>query len=225
MTGKELRRIFEEVLPLDEILAFAQELGVVQRQRKLDVAALVLALVITARTPSGGWHADALVNDLDLEVAKVTRSSFYAWFDPAFEKLMARLEACYEHGVSFVIRLKEGWKAKVDDIARGTRIKELTAGSELDTVLSDTIALDGKAIDCNVRVGATAELEMRLVGIPTPKGYCFFDGDAARLPAVLHPDGPGPPPPSLQHSPQRQTASQCGAAPPDARRQGDRSRS
>lgn len=41
LTGKELRRIFEEILLLNEILAFAYELGVVQRQRKLDVAALV----------------------------------------------------------------------------------------------------------------------------------------------------------------------------------------
>jgi hypothetical protein len=103
--------------------------------------------------------------------------------DKAYASL-ARLEACYEHGVSFVIRLKEGWKTKVDYIARGTRIKELTVGSELDTVLGDAIALDGKAIDCNVRVGATAELEMRLVGIDTPKGYCFF---LTNLPPTIGP--------------------------------------
>lgn len=42
LTGEELKAIFEEVLPLAEILAFAEDLGVVQRQRKLDIAAPLL---------------------------------------------------------------------------------------------------------------------------------------------------------------------------------------
>ncbi|MOA08246.1 hypothetical protein D3C78_1279970 [compost metagenome] len=75
--------------------------------------------------------------------------------------------------MAFVIRLKEGWKPKVDHIARGTRLKELTTGSELSVVLDSVLALDGKAIDCDVRVGAE-DIPMRLVGIHTPKGYCFF---------------------------------------------------
>lgn len=287
LSGDELREIFEQVLPVEEIQAFADELNLVKRQRKLDVVSLVLALIITAGTQSGGWHADALRTYVKLDAPKVARSSFYAWFDAALEKLMARLaeralaycrtqqldlpgplrtvldwrvvdsetvklnpalqekfpgagdyaavkvhkvlsigsgcpvayhisparehdskhlvidegwrgyglladkayasvarlEACYEHGVSFVIRLKEGWKPKVDYIARGTRLKELTVGSELSVVLGDMLALDGKAIDCNVRVGAT-ELEMRLVGIDTPKGYCFF---LTNLPPMIGP--------------------------------------
>jgi hypothetical protein len=277
LTGSELQAIFEEVLPVEEILAFAEEMGVVQRQRKLDVAALVLALIITAGTPSGGWHADALRNYFKLNAPKVARSSFYDWFDPPFEALMARLaeralvycqaqeldlpgplrtvldwrvvdsetvklpkplqavypgtgdfaavkvhkvlsigsgcpvayhlspsrehdskhleidaswrdyglladkayasiarlEACNQHGVAFVIRLKEGWKPKVDYIARGTQLKELTVGSELSVVLESVLALDGKAIDCDVRIGERG-LAARLVGIDTPKGYCFF---------------------------------------------------
>ena len=92
--------------------------------------------------------------------------------DKAYASI-ARLEACNRHGVAFVIRLKEGWKPKVGHIARGTQLKELTAGSELSVVLDSVLALDGKAIDCDVRVGA-ANLPVRLVGIDTPKGYCFF---------------------------------------------------
>ena len=237
----------------------------------------MLSLIITAGTPSGGWHADALKNYTKLNVARVARSSFYDWFDPAFESLMeklaeralaycraqkldlpgplrtvldwrvvdsetiklkkelqgvypgtgdyaaikvhktlsigsgcpvayhlsparehdsihldvdeswrgyglladkgyasiARLAACQEHGVSYVIRLKDNWKPKVDHIARGTCIKPLSPGTDFDVVLDDVLALDGKAIDCDVRVGAS-DLAVRLVGIHTPQGYCFF---------------------------------------------------
>lgn len=282
LTGEELRTIFEEVLPVDELRAFAEEFEVVQRQRKLDIAALVLLRIITAGTPSGGWHADALRTYGKLGAPKVVRSSFYDWFDPQFEKLMARLaeralaycriqeldfpdplrtvldwrvvnsesvklspalkekfpsagdyaavkghkvlsigagvpvayhisparehdsqhlvideswrsyrllcdkayatfariEACNQHGVSYVIRRKEGWKPKVDHIARGTVLKGLTAGSELSVVLEDVLALDGKAIDCDVRLGEKG-LKTRLVGIDTPKGYCFFPTNLA----------------------------------------------
>lgn len=66
-------------------------MGVVKRQRKLDVASLVLSLIVTAGTPSGGWPADALKNYTKLNVARIARCSFYDWFDPAFEALMEKL--------------------------------------------------------------------------------------------------------------------------------------
>jgi len=92
----------------------------------------------------------------------------YASFD--------RLRACLAHGVTFVIRLKENWKAKVTAVARGEIARMFFAGSDLDVLLRDeTLPLNGKPIDATVRVGTGVDaLELRLVGVPTPKGYCFF---------------------------------------------------
>jgi DDE family transposase len=89
---------------------------------------------------------------------------------------LARLQACEAHGVRFVIRLKENWKPKVDDIARGQITPEFFPGTERDALLADdTLLLDGRAIDADVRIGRGRHaLSLRLVGIRTPKGYCFF---------------------------------------------------
>lgn len=89
---------------------------------------------------------------------------------------LARLRACMKHGVSFVIRLKENWKAKVDHIARGTVTKTFFKGTDLDALIEeDALVLDDKVIDCDVRIGPDGrQLALRLVAIPTPKGHCFF---------------------------------------------------
>jgi hypothetical protein len=80
------------------------------------------------------------------------------------------------HGVRFVIRLKDNWKPKVDYIARGRVNPEFFPGTDLDVLLEeDILVLDGRAIDADVHVrGANNPLHLRLVGIHTPKGYCFF---------------------------------------------------
>ncbi|MHB8876859.1 MAG: IS4 family transposase [Myxococcaceae bacterium] len=87
-----------------------------------------------------------------------------------------RLRACMTHDVKFVIRLKENWKAKVTAVARGEIARIFFVGSDLDVLLEDeTLPLNGKPIDATVRVGTGKDaLELRLVGVPTPKGYCFF---------------------------------------------------
>lgn len=89
---------------------------------------------------------------------------------------LARLSACCKHGVTFVIRLKENWKPKVDHIARGTVNKTFLAGSDLDALIEDDVlVLDNKVVDMDVQIGPEGRrLALRLVGIPTPKGYCFF---------------------------------------------------
>lgn len=290
MTGDELREIFEQVLPAAEIARWADELGVQERDRKLDIVAFVYSLILTAATPSGGIQADAFRSYLRLNVAPIVRSSFYQRFTESLEKLMAklaesalavcreeqvdlpgilggvldwrvvdsetvkvhkallpdypgtgnyaaikvhktlsigtgcpvdyhfsparehdsphlhideswsgyglladlgyasidRLRACQEHGVPFVLRLKENWKPKVDHIARGTLKKTFFPGTDLDALIEqDVLVLDGKAIDCDVTVGANGrEVRLRLVGIPTPKGYCFF---LTNLPARIGP--------------------------------------
>jgi DDE family transposase len=89
---------------------------------------------------------------------------------------VARLHACNTHGVRFVIRLKDNWKPTVDYIARGRVTPEFFPGTDLDVLLEgDILVLDGRAIDADVHVGgANNPLHLRLVGIPTPKGYGFF---------------------------------------------------
>jgi hypothetical protein len=99
---------------------------------------------------------------------------------------LARLRACIDHGVAFVIRLKENWKPKVDYIARGLVTKTFLAGSDLDALIEDDVlVLDDKAVDMDVKVGPEGrQLALRLVGIPTSKGHCFF---LTNLPARIGP--------------------------------------
>lgn len=89
---------------------------------------------------------------------------------------LARLRACNSHGVRFVIRLKDNWKPKVDAVARGQVTPEFFPGTDLDVLLKEEIlVLDGRAIDADVRVGgANNPVHLRLVGVHTHKGYCFF---------------------------------------------------
>jgi putative transposase len=89
---------------------------------------------------------------------------------------LARLAACETHDVKYVIRLKENWKPKVNRLVRGSDFPELAEEADFDTLFDEeVIVLDGQAIDADVTVGRNAlRVRSRLVGIPTPKGYCFF---------------------------------------------------
>ena len=60
MTGDEVRQVFEAMLPQEEIDHLCQQVGVVERQRKLNLGMLVRALVISAGTPGGAYQADVL---------------------------------------------------------------------------------------------------------------------------------------------------------------------
>jgi hypothetical protein len=87
-----------------------------------------------------------------------------------------RLQACDTHGVCYVIRLKDNWKPKVDDLARGEVTQAFFPGTDLDALLADdTLGLAGRAIDADGHVGpGKKRVYVRLVGVPTPKGSCFF---------------------------------------------------
>src|SRR6266850_1665268 len=87
-----------------------------------------------------------------------------------------RLRACDTYGVRFVIRLKANWKPKVDYIARGQVTQTFFPGTKLDALLAEDILMrDGRAIDADVHVGGDKHpLPLRLIGVHTPKGYCFF---------------------------------------------------
>jgi DDE family transposase len=91
MTGDEVRTVFEQLLPQDEIGRLCQQCGVIERQRKLNLAMLVRAMVIAAGTPGGAYQADVLRSYLETEVPRVTRAAFYRWFDEPLERFMEAL--------------------------------------------------------------------------------------------------------------------------------------
>jgi putative transposase len=85
---------------------------------------------------------------------------------------VARLLKCDEHGVVYVIRLKDNWKPRVQHIHRGEVTATFCAGSDLDVLLRDgTLLVDGRVIDAAVTVGPVGrEAHCRLVGVPGPDG-------------------------------------------------------
>src|SRR5215207_7921039 len=93
MTGDDMRRVFEQILPQDEMDRLCQQCGVIERQRKLHLGMLVRAMVISAGTPGGAYQADVLRSYLEFEVPSVTRAAFYRWFDTPLEQCMAALAA------------------------------------------------------------------------------------------------------------------------------------
>jgi hypothetical protein len=87
---------------------------------------------------------------------------------------LRRLQDCERHNVRYVIRLKESWKPKVVTVVRGTVTQTFAPETDLDLLLRDEVlCLDGKVIDADVMLGPQ-RIPARLVGVPTPKGYCFF---------------------------------------------------
>jgi hypothetical protein len=89
---------------------------------------------------------------------------------------LARLQACETDSVRFVIRLKDNWKPKVDDLARGQLTEEFLPGTDLDAMLEqETLLLDGRVIDADVHLGpGRKRVQVRLVGVQGPQGYSFF---------------------------------------------------
>lgn len=83
---------------------------------------------------------------------------------------------CEAHDVRYVIRLKDNWKPRVDRIVRGAASADIAPTDEFQIMLEQDLLLqDGNAIDLDVTVGRGSETEKsRIVGVPTPKGYCFF---------------------------------------------------
>jgi putative transposase len=103
LTSGTLRTMFHQVLPGDEIAAWAAELGFVERERKLDIGCFVRALVLAGGTPGAGLQADALHAYLDMKVPEICRAAFYQRFDETLEALMARLSA---HALAYAATLE-----------------------------------------------------------------------------------------------------------------------
>ena len=86
------------------------------------------------------------------------------------------LSDCETHGVRYVIRLKDNWKPRVERIVRGAVGKDVVPTTDFQVLLEQDLLLQaGNAIDADVAVGRGSQtVRSRLVGVPTPKGYCFF---------------------------------------------------
>jgi hypothetical protein len=93
MTGAEVRQVFETRWPQEELDRLGQPCGVIERQRTLHRGRCVRALVISAGTPGGAYHAAVLRSSLEGEVPHVARSAFSRWFDAPLERCMTALAA------------------------------------------------------------------------------------------------------------------------------------
>lgn len=90
---------------------------------------------------------------------------------------IGRLRDCEEHDVKFVIRLKDGWKPRVDRIVKGEVIGKWMEGSDLDLLIEEEILrLNGRAIDLDAWVGGGfAPIPVRVVGVRLPdQSYGFY---------------------------------------------------
>lgn len=89
---------------------------------------------------------------------------------------LARLADCATYDVHYVMRLKVNWKPKIDRLVRGPISDAVADGADFEVLLeNEQIGLGGRTIDADVTLGCGAlKVHCRLIGIPTPKGYCFF---------------------------------------------------
>jgi len=86
------------------------------------------------------------------------------------------IQACKEHRVKYVIRLKDNWKPKVKRIHRGEVTAEFLPGTDLDVLIEEEVLLlDGRCVDAAVRIGqGDRAVDARLVMIPGPDGYLAY---------------------------------------------------
>ena len=91
MRGADVRRVFEEILPDAALLALARTSKLQERARKLDVVALLRAMIIAAATGYGGRQADVMRLYLENGAEPVVRGGFYDWFGVELEQVMAEV--------------------------------------------------------------------------------------------------------------------------------------
>jgi hypothetical protein len=93
MDGTILRETLQAILPKEVIYEAAREMGVVLRERKLDVEKLVCSLVLSAGNDDSGVLADAMRRYKGETGDDIVRGAFYAWLDDELAALMQRLLA------------------------------------------------------------------------------------------------------------------------------------
>jgi len=92
MNGTILRETLQAILPIEVINDLARWHGVVERNRKQNVPALVVALVLTVGSDDSGRLADTYRRYLaEVPNKAVVRGSFYNWMDAPMADLMEGL--------------------------------------------------------------------------------------------------------------------------------------
>lgn len=81
LDGKEFEDIFKTLLPDDLIRGLSKRLGVVERERELDVVMFTRAMVIGGQSHEGGRQADMLRAYVVSTGTEPARSGFYRKFD------------------------------------------------------------------------------------------------------------------------------------------------
>src|SRR5690606_21067054 len=86
LTGSDVRKIFETVLPDDALREAISAAGLQQRERKLNSLMLLRSMIISASTGNGGRQADAMKLYFESGAKKVARGGFYSWFGVPLER-------------------------------------------------------------------------------------------------------------------------------------------
>ena len=102
MDGTMLRETLQVVLPQDVIERKARDVGVIQRERRLDVVKLVDSLVLSAGSDDSGVLADAYRRYKGERGHDVVRGAFYAWLD---DELAALLQDLLEQAMRYASSL------------------------------------------------------------------------------------------------------------------------
>jgi hypothetical protein len=87
------------------------------------------------------------------------------------------LRDCTEHGVQYVIRLKSNWNFRPIALHCGQLGDQLGIDTDVEMKLSRaTVMTDNETLDVDVVIaGSTSQpIQSRLVGVPSPSGYCLY---------------------------------------------------
>lgn len=100
----------------------------------------------------------------------------------------AMLRACVAFDVHVVIKLKDGWNVDLDESVTPAQRARWVAGSDFEEQMEGggDLQLDrAGAFDIDVTVGPpTSRIPLRLVGVPSERGFCTF---LTNLPRETHP--------------------------------------
>ena len=94
MRGKDVREIFETILPEKTLMEAVKAAGLQKRERKLDALRLLRAMIIAAASGHGGRQADIMrvyIHGFNEKAISVVRGGFHAWFGKPLERVMEKI--------------------------------------------------------------------------------------------------------------------------------------
>lgn len=96
------------------------------------------------------------------------------------------LRDCNSHDVHVIVKLKDGWRVRLNRRVSAEEQAQWVTGSPLEHhfVGTDFVFDEGEPIDIDVVVGPESDpIPVRMVGVPCDKGYCVF---LTNLPRSTH---------------------------------------